>query len=251
MDARSPKISVIIPAYNEESRLPRTLSSVVEYFARTEQSYEVLVVDDGSTDSTARLVKQFEANAPQLRLLTYPRNRGKGYAVRFGMRNAQGELLLFDDADGATPIEEIERLLAAIDKGADVAIGSRALFSADTGVKAIWYRRLLGRVFSGMVNFILLPGIADTQCGFKLFRRECADYLFRTQRSEGFSFDVEVLFLARKAGYRIAEIPVNWTNIPGSKVNLVKDSALMAFDLLRFRLRSISGGYETKSGDEA
>jgi len=242
----APKVSVIVPAYNEERRLGSTLASIAEYFEANGDEYEVLVVDDGSLDGTPRLVKEFENQFPRIHLLTYPRNRGKGYAVRFGMRNARGEFLLFDDADGASPIAEIERLLAAIAAGADIAIGSRALHSEDTGVKAVWYRLVLGRIFSGLVRLIVLPGIADTQCGFKLFRRECADYLFRRQRSEGFSFDVEVLFLARKKGYRIAEVPINWTNIPGSKVNLVKDSALMAIDLFKFRVRSLLGGYRTE-----
>jgi len=236
-------VSVIIPAYNEERRLPKTLLSVFDYLEQTNQSYEILVVDDGSRDETGRVAKQFEELAPTVRMLTYPRNRGKGYAVRFGMYNARGRLLLFDDADGATPISEIERLTEAIARGADVAIGSRALDSQETEVQTVWYRKFLGRVFNGYVNMIVLPGIADTQCGFKLFTRNAAHYLFRRQRSERFSFDVELLFLARRAGLSIAEVPVNWTNVAGSKVNLVKDSIAMGWDMAKIRMRAFFGVY--------
>ncbi|MFN8388893.1 MAG: flippase-like domain-containing protein [Bdellovibrionota bacterium] len=237
------ELTVVIPAYNEETRLPKTLLATYEYLHSRGMSYEIVVVDDGSTDDTAKVVTQFEHLTPSVRLLTYPKNRGKGYAVRFGMLNARGRLVLFDDADGATPIEEIERLEAAISSGAHIAIGSRAMFSVETGVQTLWYRKLIGRVFNAFVNLVVLPGVADTQCGFKLFVRPAAKFLFSRQKAEGFSFDVEVLFLARKAGFKIAEVPVNWTNIPGSKVNLMKDSLLMARDIVRFRLRGLFGGY--------
>ena len=176
-------------------------------------------------------------------MLTYPANRGKGYAVRFGMFNARGRYLLFNDADGASPIPEVERLFAAIEDGADVAIGSRAMFSRETDVQTVWYRKFLGRVFNAYVNIIILPGIADTQCGFKMFSRKAAKFIFRRQKAERFSFDVELLYLARKAGYVIAEVPINWTNVAGSKVNLVKDSLAMGWDLTKFRLRDFFGGY--------
>jgi len=236
-------ISIILPSYNEEDRLPKTLLSVTEYFAARGTPYEVLVVDDGSTDDTPKVVQQFENLAPEVKLLTYPENRGKGYAVRFGVLNAQGKLVLYNDADGATPIEEIERLEEAIASGAQIAIGSRAMFSRETTVDTLWYRKFLGRIFNGFVNFMVLPGIADTQCGFKLFVRPAAQYLFSRQKAERFSFDVEILFLARKAGYKIAEVPINWTDVPGSKVNLVKDSIHMGFDIIKFRLRDLFGGY--------
>jgi dolichyl-phosphate beta-glucosyltransferase len=237
------ELSIVIPAYNEETRLPKMLLAAYEYLHARGVEYEMLVVDDGSSDDTAKVVKQFEQLTPCVRLLTYPTNRGKGYAVRFGVLNARGRLILFDDADGATPIEEIERLEAAIAAGAQIAIGSRALDSLETGVRTVWYRRLLGRVFNAMVNIVVLPGIADTQCGFKLFVRPAAKFIFKRQRAERFSFDVEVLYLARKAGFRIAEVAVNWHNVPGSKVNLIKDSMKMAVDILRFRLRGLFGGY--------
>lgn len=240
--------SVVIPAYNEENRLPKTLLSVLEYFQVKNAAFEILVVDDGSKDRTAQIVRQFERLSPQVRLLICPRNRGKGYAVRLGAMNARGALILVNDADGATPIEELDRLENAIQAGAQVAIGSRAMFSKETQVQTLWYRKFIGRVFNGMVNFIILPGIADTQCGFKLFIRPVARYIFSQQRADRFSFDVELLFLARKAGCKIAEVPVNWTNVAGSKVNLVRDSAHMLFDVICFRLRDTFGGYQGAEG---
>jgi len=159
------------------------------------------------------------------------------------MMNALGALILYDDADGASPIEEFARLEAAMNLGADIAIGSRAIFAADTAVKTIFIRKAMGRVFNLLVNLLLLPQITDTQCGFKLFRRAVARRIFSQQHADGFSFDVEILFLAKRAGFKITEVPINWTNVPGSKVNLIKDSLLMFIDVVRFRLRDLFGGY--------
>ena len=238
-------LSVVIPCYNEESRLPRTLEKIAEYFSsRPHTTYEVIVVDDGSKDNTLEVASSFKERIPNLRVLGYPHNRGKGYAVRFGMLNALGARVLFDDADGASPIEEIERLEAALKEGASLAIGSRALLSSDTQVKANLFRKCIGRVFNGIVNILLVPGIADTQCGFKLFNRSAAQYIFSKQKEDGFSFDVEILFLARKAGFKISEVPINWTNVPGSKVNVARDSVKMFFDVLGIRARSFVGGYQ-------
>ena len=238
------KYSIVIPAYNEEERLPSTLEDTLAFLDQKGVEYEVIVVDDGSSDGTAELVQKFAKNSPRVRLLTYPKNRGKGYAVRLGMLNARGNVVLYADADGATPIEEIERLQRAVDQGAEVVIGSRAMYSKETQVKTVIHRKILGRVFNGVVNFVVVPGIADTQCGFKMFPRAVAQDIFSRQRSEGFSFDVEVLFLAGKLGYKITEVPINWTNIPGSKVNLVKDSMLMLIDVFKFRLRDLFRGYK-------
>ncbi len=237
------EFSIVIPAYNEELRLPSTLLSVVDYFNGRGVSYEIVVVDDGSSDKTAEVVQRFEHLSPHIRLLSYPENKGKGYAVRLGVLSAVGKLILFNDADGATPIVEIERLEEAIKAGEHIAIGSRAMYSRDTSIHALWYRRVMGRIFSAFVNFVVLPGVADTQCGFKLFLRPVARYLFARQKADGFSFDVEILFIARKSHCRIAEVPINWTNIPGSKVNLVTDSLRMLRDIVRFRARSLSGVY--------
>lgn len=236
-------ISVVFPAYNEEKRLSKTLEETISYLQQKNISYEIIVVDDGSADSTSNVVIEFSKNYPQVRLLTYPVNKGKGYAVKFGVLNSLGKKVLFADADGATPISELERLENAISQGADLAIGSRALNSKETKVIAQAHRKLLGRIYNGFVNLVILPGIKDTQCGFKLFKREVAFNIFNKQKSEKFSFDVELLFLAKKAGYKIVELPVNWHNVPGSKVNLLRDSILMAKDIIIFRLYDALGVY--------
>ena len=241
---KSPSLSIVIPAFNEEGRLPSTLCKLGDYLSSRGKSCEIIIVDDGSSDKTVDVVKRFVQTLPGLRLLVNPGNRGKGYSVRYGVWNACGEKILFCDADGATPFSELERLEAALNAGADIAVGSRAMLSAETHVKTSWYRKGMGRVFNRIANLVLVPDIADTQCGFKLFRRRAARYVFSLQRCDRFAFDVEVLFLAKQAGLRVAEVPVNWTNVPGSKVNLVKDSLGMFLDIWRFRLRDLFGGYK-------
>ncbi len=237
-------LSVVVPAFNEAERISRTLVSMTEYLDSRELDYEIIVVSDGSTDETEKVVAGFENLSSKVKILSYPNNKGKGYAVRYGVANAKGRLILFADADGATPIDELSRLESAMEGGSQIAIGSRALFSKDTDVETVWYRRFLGRIFNGFVNFIILPGIADTQCGFKLFRHDIAKDLFATQKADRFSFDVEILYLARKRGYKIAEVPINWTNIEGSKVDLVRDSIAMGFDIVRFRINDMRGRYK-------
>lgn len=245
-----PDLSIIIPAYNEAARLPTTLLLLVAYLEREHLSYEIIVVNDGSSDDTAELVNGFTKLKPEVRLINLPANQGKGAAVRTGVLRAGGERILFYDADGATPIGELPRLMNAMEMGADVAIGSRALASADTKVKTYLYRMVMGRIFSAIVKILILPGIADTQCGFKMFSYPVARYLFSRQTANGWSFDVELLFLARRAGCRIAEIPVNWTNIPGSKVHLVKDSFKMLTDIIRFRINYLRGKKRTNTIEE-
>jgi len=238
------QLSIIIPAYNEELRLPSTLDSIANYVRSTfsQGQVEVIVVSDGSTDGTDRIVSNHDLTC--LKLLTYKKNRGKGFALRYGVLESKGELVLIDDADGSTPIEEFERLKTMIEQGAQVAIGSRAMASAETKVKTVWYRKIIGRTFATIVNFLIVPGITDTQCGFKLFTRKAAEELFSRQRSERFSFDVELLYLAGRLDFKIKEVSVNWTNTPGSKVNLVKDSISMLLDIFRFRWMAICGIYE-------
>jgi dolichyl-phosphate beta-glucosyltransferase len=195
-------------------------------------------VDDGSTDGTTPLVEHLADELCELRLIRLAQNQGKGYAVRSGIVNARRCRVLFADADGVTPIED-----AALDDGADLAIGSRALQAAGVQVRSRLHRRLIGRAFHRLVRFTGVVGIADTQCGFKVFRGPVAHALFSRMRTTGFSFDVEALMMARLFGYRIAEVPVNWTHQPGSRVNLVTDSARMAGDLFRIRLRRLEGHY--------
>jgi dolichyl-phosphate beta-glucosyltransferase len=192
-------LSVVVPAYNEERRLPPTLIDMIDYLDRRGLSYEILVIDDGSRDGTPEVVRKFERVRNQVRLIQLPKNYGKGHAVRLGVLNSRGARVLFADADGATPIQELDRLQTALSSGADLAIGSRALASSDTKVATSIHRRVLGRVFNRCVNLILLPSIADTQCGFKMFTRTAALFLFRRQRADRFSFDVELLYMAHKA----------------------------------------------------
>jgi dolichyl-phosphate beta-glucosyltransferase len=239
----SPDLSIVIPAYNEEARLGPTLRDYVAYCRARDLKAELIVVDDGSLDRTSVVVNRFAAEHPELRLIRLAENHGKGHAVRSGVVNARGRLVLFADADGATPLSEVERLEAALAQGADVAIGSRALHDGRVTVKAKLYRRVIGRIFHGIVEALTVPGVKDTQCGFKLFRGPVAHDLFSRMRVRGFSFDVEVLMMAQRRGYRIAEVPVNWTHKPGSKVNLVTDSARMFCDLFVIRGRYMSGAY--------
>jgi len=230
-------LSVVVPAFNEATRLPPTLEAMCRYLSARGLRYEVIVVNDGSTDSTAGVVTDWGNRCPSVRLLALALNSGKGAAVRTGVLAARGDRVLFADADGSTPISEIERLERELDRGADIAIGSRALASAETHVTTVWYRRVLGRLFNCTINCIVLPGIADTHCGFKLFRRTVVAPIFSRPTATGFSFDVEILFIARRLGFRVAEVPINWTNVPGSKVNLVTDAARMLRDALLFRWR--------------
>ena len=232
-----PDISVIVPAYNEERRLPPTLIEMIDYFDHRGCEYEIIVVDDGSTDATREVVGKFGKLRSQVTLIALEKNYGKGFAVRTGMLRARGVNVLFADADGATPIVELERLEQALEDTTDVAIGSRAIVASDTSVKTSILRKFLGQSFNRCVNFLVLPGIVDTQCGFKLFRRHTAQFLFGLQRSSRFGFDVEILHIAQRADIGIAEVPINWTNIAGSKVNLVRDAIQMFFDILKFKVR--------------
>ena len=242
---RQPDLSIVIPAFNEEARLGPTLEAYLDYCHGTARRVELIVVDDGSLDRTSAVVNHYAARHPEVRLIRLAENQGKGQAVRSGVVNAQGKLVLFADADGATPLSEIERLVAALERGADVAIGSRALYDRSVRIQAKFYRRVIGRIFHGLVELLTVPHVKDTQCGFKLFRGPVAHDLFSRMRIRGFSFDVELLMMAQRLGYAIAEVPVNWTHQPGSKVNIVTDSARMLRDLFVIRGRYLSGQYNS------
>ena len=229
-------ISVIIPAYNEENRIAHCLAQIADYFTLALQNVEIIIVDDGSTDGTIDVIESLSINYPlPIRLLQLPENRGKGAAVKAGMLAGLGNYLLFADADGATEFHSLSNLLEQLQKGADIAIGSRATGSSDTILKTSAFRKYLGRAFNLIVNLAIVPGISDTQCGFKLFTRPAAKFLFHKQTSEGFSFDVELLYLSRQVGFTVVEVPVNWINQEGSKVNVISDSLKMLKDVLRFR----------------
>jgi glycosyltransferase involved in cell wall biosynthesis len=238
-------ISVVIPAFNEQERLPATLEAVLAHLERGGWSgFEILVVDDGSTDATRAIAEEFGASHPEVHVLANPGNRGKGYSVRHGMLRAEGDWVLFTDADLSAPIAELEKLLrAARERGADVAIGSRALDRSLIGVHQSWFREQAGRVFNLMVRLVVGLPFWDTQCGFKLFSARAAREVFRRVRLEGFGFDVEALFIARKLGFRVVEVPVRWDHVEGTKVHLWRDSVRMFLDLLRVRLNQLRGLY--------
>jgi dolichyl-phosphate beta-glucosyltransferase len=234
-----PYLSVVIPAYNEAARLPRTLRRLAELLGTDGRPYELLVVDDGSSDATADAARAAGAAVTVVRTEA---NRGKGHAVRRGMLLARGERILMTDADLSTPAEELPRFLARIDEGYDVAIGSRALAGANIEVRQPWYRESAGRTFNLLVRALALPGLHDTQCGFKLWRAEAAREAFGAARLDGFSFDVETLFIARKRGRRIAELPVTWRNDAATRVGALRGMAAF-LDLFRIRVNDLLGRY--------
>ncbi|OEU79263.1 MAG: hypothetical protein BA865_14450 [Desulfobacterales bacterium S5133MH4] len=232
-------LSVVIPAYNEEERIGRTLRKIDEYFSKQDYLYEIVVVDDGSTDGTSALVRKIAQEIPCIRLLEHGINRGKGYSVRKGVLSSRGQLIIFSDADLSTPIEELDRLKMWIERGYNIAIGSRALPESEIVLPQPWYRQRMGKVFNGFVRLLAIPEIKDTQCGFKLFRGEVAKFLFQRQTIDGFGFDAEILFIARKSGYTVREVPVRWINSPNSRVHILKDPFLMLRDLVIVRMNSI------------
>ncbi len=254
---RNPPIflSVVIPAYNEAKRLPRTLPLIIAYFQETAPLWqasmdetEIVVVDDGSNDGTSELAMTFADRLPTLKVLRHYPNRGKGYAVKRGMLAATGKFRLFSDADLSTPIEELgEMLPLLLTGGYDIAIASRGLPQSQLLVRQPFHREMLGRLFNLVVQFLATPGIWDTQCGFKLFRGDVAERLFSLQRLDGFAFDVEVLYLARKLGYRVAERPVRWLNDPNTKVQTLRHGFQMLADILKVRWNDRRGVYGEKA----
>ena len=229
-------LSVIIPCYNEEKRIPDTLSKVISYLSQKDYEAEIIIVDDGSRDQTYTVCEPFTKKYPQLQILRHDQNHGKGYAVRTGVLKAQGEYILFSDADLSTPIEEVEKLLAVIKTNhLDIAIGSRSLPGSEILQHQPWYRETMGKTFNKFVQWLVLPGIIDTQCGFKLFSKKAAQDIFPQQKLWGFAFDVELLYIGRQLGYQIVEIPIRWLNSPLSKVNPIKDSLKMLIELQRIK----------------
>lgn len=249
-------LSIIIPAYNEEKRLPATLVRINEYLATRDFSYEVLVVDDGSRDGTRQVVHDFAVTHPWIRLVQYndekdhPVNRGKGYAVRQGVLASMGRDVLFTDADLSTPIEEIEKLLPPIARGeCDIAIASRALPESELAVHQPWYREWMGRTFNKFVQSTIGTTISDTQCGFKAFRGEVARRLFSLAQIDGFGFDTEIIYLANKFEDRVQEIGVVWRHRDESRVNPILAPLSMMSELVQVRLNDIRGTYEPEQND--
>ena len=236
----APELSVVVPAFNEAARLPRTLRALRTYLAGWGRSYEIVVVDDGSVDGTAERAR--EAGGEDVSVVRNDRNRGKGYSVRRGMLLAKGERRLMTDADLSTPLEDLPRLMARMDEGYDVVIASRALPGANIEVRQSWYRENMGRLFNLLVRAVALPRLHDTQCGFKLFVAAAAEEAFGAVRMDGFAFDVEVLVIARVRGRRVCEVPVTWRNDPATRVGAVK--GFVAFlDVLRIRWNAWRGRY--------
>jgi len=243
MTAVAPDLSIIIPAYNEESRLPETLARIAAYIHASNRATEVLVVDDGSTDGTVAAAETMRDKLPSMRIISNGVNRGKGFSVRHGMLQARGRIALFTDADLSAPIEEADKLLAAVDDSFDVAIGSRAMNRSLISARQSRFREFAGIVFNTVVRLCLRLPFVDTQCGFKAFKREPCKIIFAQQRIERFGFDPELLYLARHHGLHSTEIPVRWAHSPGTKVSMLRDSLQMFADVFMIRGNALAGRY--------
>ncbi|MGA8222852.1 MAG: dolichyl-phosphate beta-glucosyltransferase [Candidatus Acidiferrales bacterium] len=240
------ELSIVIPALNEEARLPRALARIRDYLAARglgPGQAEIIVVDDGSSDGTARVAEEWSRQLPSIRLVSNGENRGKGFSVRHGMLEARGRIALFTDADLSAPIEEADKLFAALEAGNDVAIGSRALDRSLISTRQSRFREIAGMIFNAFVRIFTALRFHDTQCGFKAFVAVPSRIVFEQQRIERFGFDPEILFLAKRHGLRAVEIPVRWAHDPATKVHVLRDSVLMFTDLVRIRWDWALGRY--------
>jgi len=242
MSSDVPDVSIVIPSYNEELRLPATLQSIAAFLPSLGSRTEIIVVDDGSKDRTAAVAESFRDVLPLLRVVSNGVNRGKGFSVRHGMLEARGRNVLFTDADLSAPIEEAPKLLEAL-KTYDVAIGSRAMDRSLIEVHESRFREFAGIIFNKIVRIVLRLPFVDTQCGFKAFRREACGIIFEQQRIERFGFDPELLYLARHHGLRTVEIPVRWAHSPATKVNMLRDSIQMFVDIFTIRWNALCHRY--------
>jgi len=240
----SPIVSVVVPAYNEAKRIRPTLERIKSYFGERNEPFEILVVDDGSTDDTIAVARGV---GDPVRVIEQRRNLGKGAAVRSGVFESRAPMILFTDADLSTPIEQWEPIRAKLDDGFDVVVGSRALVDSQIEIRQPWYRERMGKTFNWIIRLVLRLELKDTQCGFKLFERSAGRELFGRARIDGFAFDAEILFLATRLGYRIGELPVPWFDSLPSRVDTVRHSGQMLKDVMRIRLLAASGAYETVS----
>ncbi len=232
------RLSVVIPAYNEAKNIQEAMRRVAAYMTLKKYSWELIVVSDGSRDETDRMAKEYiaeNAERDRFKLLTSEKNHGKGYASRQGILAAKGKYILLTDTDLSSPIKEVDKLISSLEAGADIAIGSRAVREAGADVQQSVKRRLSGRIFNFFVRLFVIRGIKDTQCGFKCFKKEAARTLFEKQKLDGFAFDVEILYLAKKTGFKIREVPVMWKQGADSRVSLFRDSFVMLGDLLRIK----------------
>jgi glycosyltransferase involved in cell wall biosynthesis len=240
--SREPELSIVIPAFNEELRLPASLGKIAAYVREKRPNAEVIVVDDGSSDQTAAVAESWRDRIQQLRVVSNGVNRGKGFSVRHGSLEARGAVVLFTDADLSSPIDEGEKLLAAL-QSHDVAIGSRAVDRSLIEVHESLFREFAGTIFNRMVRIILRLPFVDTQCGFKAFRREKCRIIFEQQTIERFGFDPELLYLARHHRLSVAEVPVRWAHSPATKVSMMRDSAQMFLEILVIRRNALRGRY--------
>jgi dolichyl-phosphate beta-glucosyltransferase len=250
MSSVPPELSIVIPSFNEELRLPVTLANISAYIRASKRETEVIVVDDGSTDRTADVANSFRGEIQRLRVIANEANRGKGYSVRHGMLEARGRIVLFTDADLSAPIHEADKLLAAL-ADHDVAIGSRALDRSLISVHQSVFREYAGIIFNLIVRVILRLPFVDTQCGFKAFRRERCRVIFQQQRIERFGFDPELLYLARHHGLSAVEIPVRWAHSPATKVSMWRDSIQMFLDVFLIRWNALTGRYSRSDSSVA
>ena len=241
-----PKYSIVVPAYNERARILPTLEAVVTAIRSRAWSAEVVIVNDGSTDETVSLVKEFALTAPEVRIMENPGNRGKGYSVRSGVLHAQGEVVMFTDADLSAPIDEVQRLFDAIAAGADIAIGSRWLATSRQTQRQPLYRQFFGRCFNMLTRAVMNLPFADTQCGFKAFTREAAQTVFQLQTIERWGFDPEILFIALKRGFRVQEVPVSWSHDSRSRISYLRDGLQMLKELAIVRWNALTGRYGKK-----
>jgi glycosyltransferase involved in cell wall biosynthesis len=239
-----PTYSIVIPAYNESARLGVSLEKVLAYVHAQGWDAEIIVVNDGSSDNTAEIIRTFARKDPMVKLLENPGNRGKGYSVRNGMLHAEGRFIVFSDADLSSPIEEAPKLLKALQGGADIAIGSRWLRAETQTQRQPLHRQIFGRIFNLLLRISLGLQFADTQCGFKAFKRTAAQAIFPLQKIERWGFDPEILFLARKLGFKVQEVPVVWGHSGGARINPLVDGAKMFQEMLRVRWYSMTGEYD-------
>ncbi len=239
----SPFVSLVIPTYNEEKRLKDSLISIQKYIGEKPYSVEIIVVDDGSIDETISVARECLNGNCRHSILTSSRNGGKGYAVKKGILNAKGKYIVFMDADLSTPIKELDRFLKILEEGCDVVIGTRKNREASVMKRQPLYRELLGKGFTFLSNMLLVEGVSDFTCGFKGFKKEAGQDIFRRQLIQNWSFDAEILFLAKKLGYKIKEIPVTWFDAEGSKVRLSRDIIGSLNGILRIRLNYVFGIY--------
>ncbi len=229
-------LSIVIPAYNEEKRIGNTLGEIIGYLKTKDYRSEIILVNDGSADSTINVVtKESEKMGYKIKIIENEVSKGKGYSIRRGMLETRGECALFTDADLSTPINEVEKLIHWLEKGYDVAIGSRGLEDSQVEIHQSFVRESMGKIFNKIMSLVVFTGFKDTQCGFKCFRRDAVNKIFKKQRLRGFAFDVEILLIAKRHGFRVREVPVRRLNSPYSKVHILKDPILMLYDVFRIR----------------